>query len=81
MVCVKIDLRACRGHHFLGVKFQAVTIGNLTVVPAAVTEVTERAIVAEIRSTQVACLEKGGIREQQIDTLTTGNSSSVVKVG
>lgn len=50
-------------------------------VTAAVREMTERATAAEIRSTLVVCLQKVGIREEQIYTLTTDNGSNVIKVG
>ena len=41
----------------------------------------ERATGAKIRDTLVSCLQKFGIREQHIYTLTTNNGSDVVKAG
>lgn len=73
MVCVKTDICSRRGRHFPGVNLQTVINGNLRVVTAAVKEMTERATGAKIRDTLVSCLQKLGIREQQIHTLTTDN--------
>ncbi|KAK4301466.1 hypothetical protein Pmani_026385 [Petrolisthes manimaculis] len=81
MVCVKTDLCTRRGRHFIGVNFQAVINGNLRVINATVKEMTERATGTEIRAMLVASLQKLGIEEQQIYTLTTDNGSNVVKAG
>ncbi|KAK4322775.1 hypothetical protein Pmani_006443 [Petrolisthes manimaculis] len=81
MVCVKTDLCTRRGRHFIGVNFQAVINGNLRVINATVKEMTERATGTEICAMLVASLQKLGIEEQQIYTLTTDNGSNVVKAG
>ncbi|XP_042215908.1 uncharacterized protein LOC121862043 [Homarus americanus] len=81
LICVKYNLSTRRGRHFLGVDFQAVINGKLRVATAAVKEMTEGATGAEIRSILVACLQKLGIQEHQIYTLTTDNGSNVTKAG
>lgn len=79
MVCVKTDLCTRRGRHFIGVNFQAVVNGNLRVITATVKEMTERATGREIHAMLLSSLQKLGIEEQQIYTLTTDNGSNVVK--
>ena len=81
LVCVKLDLCTRRGRHFLGVNVQSAINGKLKVVTASVKEMTERATAEEIKSTLLACLDKIGIRERQIYSLTTDNGSNVIKVG
>jgi len=81
LVCVKLDLCTRRGPHFLGVNVQSVINGKLKVVTASVKEMTERATAEEIKSILLACLDKIGIQERQIYSLTTDNGSNVIKVG
>ncbi|XP_066969352.1 uncharacterized protein [Macrobrachium rosenbergii] len=68
-VCVKLDL--CTPD----------INGKLKVVTASVKEMTQRATAEEIKSVLLACLNKIGIQEKQIYSLTTDNGSNVIKVG
>ncbi|XP_068237829.1 uncharacterized protein [Palaemon carinicauda] len=81
LVCVKLDLCTRRGRHFLGVNVQSNINGKLKVVTASVKEMTQGATAEEIKSVLLACLNKIGIQEKQIYSLTTDNGSNVIKVG
>ena len=81
LVCVKLDLCTRRGRHFLGVNVQSVINGKLKVVTASVKEMTKRATAEEIKSTMLTCLDKIGVQERQVYSLTTDNGSNVIKVG
>ncbi|XP_068239893.1 uncharacterized protein [Palaemon carinicauda] len=81
LVCVKLDLCTRRGRPFLGVNVQSDINGKLKVVTASVKEMTQRATAEEIKSVLLACLNKIGIQEKQIYSLTTNNGANVIKVG
>lgn len=77
LVCVKLDLCASQGRHFLGVNVQAVVNGKLKRVTAALKEVSQTTTEAEITSKLLACLDGLGIDENQIYSLTFDNGTSV----
>ena len=81
MVSIKTDLCTRRGRHFIGINIQTVIDGELKIITAAVKEMTGRATGAEIRKVLLESLQKFGINETNIYTLTTDNGANVVKAG
>lgn len=81
MVSIKTDLCTRRGRHFIGINIQTVLDGELKIITATVKEMTERATGTEIRKVILDNLQKFGIKEENIYTLTSDNGVNVVKAG